>query len=294
MRRQRELQLNRDTTRHLIPPMIAAMIFLATLATAGSFAVDAVVDHWTNSVEGTLTVQIPGLPNSKSVEMEERITKVVSLLVKERGIKKTRTLSLDETITLLEPWLEPEIFRTSISIPRIIDVALDNKIKMDINSLAGRLKSLVPGTRITNNERFLGRIIRLAYLMQIVGGAVIIVVTFAAIAITMLATRTSLAMHTDTIELLHLIGAQDSYIARAFVQQALISSALGSLVGLLAGLVVIVVSIFLYLGIPPRGLPEIELGLTHWLILLLLPVGATTVASLTARVTVMKSLQRLR
>ena len=58
----------------------------------------------------------------------------------------------------------------------------------------------------------------------------------AAAATVMVATRASLAVHRETIELLHLIGAQDGFVARAFARRALGMGLRGGLIGLgLAG-----------------------------------------------------------
>jgi cell division transport system permease protein len=95
------------------------------------------------------------------------------------------------------------------------------------------------------------------------------------------------------IELLHLIGAQDSYIAAQFQWHALRFGCFGGLVGLaLAGVTVLAVGALL--GRIESGLlPDLALSAGEWTLLALVPVATAMVATVTARLTVVHALARL-
>ena len=62
--------------------------------------------------------------------------------------------------------------------------------------------------------------------------SILALIGLATIGTVIFTTRTGLAVHQEAIEVLHLIGAQDSYIARQFATRALMLALRGGLIGL--------------------------------------------------------------
>ena len=93
--------------------------------------------------------------------------------------------------------------------------------------------------------------------------------------------------------MLHLIGARDAYIARQFQGKAVFPALWGGTLGLLlAGITVAV------LWLPARGLegsllPTVRLHPPFLAGLAALPLAGAAIASITARVTVMRFLARM-
>src|SRR5216684_694126 len=127
-------------------------------------------------------------------------------------------------------------------------------------------------------------------ILALIGATAVLTVVFT--------TRTGLAVHHAVIEVLHLIGAQDGYIAGQFERQAL---GLGLRGGFL-GLALTVVTLYaiahpaaatVLLGQRVRLLPAFEIAPWHWLVLALLPFAAAFIAMVTARITVLRALARM-
>jgi cell division transport system permease protein len=102
-----------------------------------------------------------------------------------------------------------------------------------------------------------------------------------------------LAAHERSIELLHLIGAQDSYVARQFQNHALSLGLRGGLLGLVCALPTLYLARMLLQRIDSGLLPELNFLAHEWSYFVLLPVAAALVTMLAARVTVLRTLARL-
>jgi cell division transport system permease protein len=116
------------------------------------------------------------------------------------------------------------------------------------------------------------------------------------------ATRTGLAIHHGTVEVLHLIGARDSFIAAQFQWPALRLGLRGGLIGLVPALLTLLALSQAAGGVAPAGtavggaisaLPQLTLAPWQWAALLLLPLAAGLTALATARLTVLRSLARM-
>jgi cell division transport system permease protein len=122
---------------------------------------------------------------------------------------------------------------------------------------------------------------------------VVLLVVLAASIMVAFVTRMGLAAHQRSIELLHLIGAQDAYVARQFQGHALSFGLRGGILGVLLALPTLYLARVLLQRIDSGLLPELTLRPYEWSLFILLPVAAALVTMLTARVTVLRTLARL-
>ena len=150
----------------------------------------------------------------------------------------------------------------------------------------------MPGAVVDDHQRWVGGLVSLTRSVDLIAGLVVLLVGLAAVITVVFVTRTGLAIHRQVIELLHLIGAQDSYIARQFQTHAMKLGFKGGILGFAAALATIYAAGLLLSGSGRVLLPNFELGLREWILLGLLPLLATLVAMLTARWTVLRTLAR--
>jgi cell division transport system permease protein len=120
-------------------------------------------------------------------------------------------------------------------------------------------------------------------------------VTALIVAIVIFTARIGLAIHRSVIELLHLLGAQDAYIARQFQVHALSLGLRGGVIGAAAAALTVVI-----LG--PAGhmlelpVPIATYGIFDWrvwLLLIVTGIAAGGVAMVTARITVLRQLAQM-
>lgn len=291
----RDLALHRDPARRFLPWLIAMIVYLAGLALAGMMSLSAAVERWDTGLSGTLTVQIPS--GDTRAATDKAVTAAVTALERAPGVLSARPLSVAETAALLEPWLGPEVAPGTITdtlpLPRLIDVRIRTDAAPDIKGLTALVQSAAPGAVVDDHRQSLDRLIRLARSVELVALAIVVLVALAAIATVIFITRTGLAIHASNIELLHLIGATDGYVARQFQGQALDLALKGGAIGfvLIAATIYLVGSVAGALG--SGILPDLTLALSQWAALAAVPLGVALIGMITAHVTVVHALKAL-
>jgi cell division transport system permease protein len=281
----------RDRAGPLHPWMVALMVYLAALASAGMMALHGVVQRWDSTLAGTLTAVLPP-------EDLPQLEKVLQALRATPGVISVDVFDDAASARLLEPWLGPNVRIDELQLPRLIDVRADPALGIDRTALALNLAKLASGIRLSDDRRWLDPLFATAFAAEALAVAIVLLVAGAAVLSVVFATRTSLAIHQSTIEVLHLIGARDSYIAGQFQWQALHLALRGSVLGLaLAGVTLLLLGEAQAggdaLGAVATALPPASLAPLQWVLLLLLAPAASLAALATARLTVLRALARM-
>lgn len=285
-----DLQLDADRAGRFLPWALAVMVFLAALALAGALALDGTIEGWRRGVSSKLTVQIAARPDQP---MAPRVAKALDVLRGVPGIRAAEALPRPAIEALLKPWLGSEALQADLPLPALIDVTLDDNAALSVDAVTARLQAAVPGARIDDPKPWLDRLIQLGRLLQSLGGGIVLLVGLAAAAMVIFATRAGLAARRDTIELLHLMGAEDGYIARQFQRHVARQALRGGVVGALLAAAILLAIQLLAGGVNAGLLPGLSLSWWHWLALLVLPGAATLLAMTTARLAVLGELRAM-
>ena len=291
--RRADLAPDRDGSSRFLPWIIALMVYLAGLALAATMVLEQIAGHWSAGLRGSVTVIVEPSVGDDGADTDARVEAALGVIRTTPGVLSAVPLAMDDLASLVEPLLGEDLLSMNLPVPRLIDVALDGDSGPDLAGLAERLETAVPGSRIDDHEIWLRKVLRLARAVELVAVVVVALIALAAAATVMFATRTGLAVQRDVIEVLHLIGARDSYVARQFQGRAASLALRGGLLGLaLAGVTVAV------LWLSARDLegslsPAVRLDPPFLVGLAALPVAAAAIASITARVTVMRFLARM-
>jgi cell division transport system permease protein len=257
-------------------------------------ALDGAVSRWDRALVGTLTVQLPATSAGA-------LDQVLTLLRTTPGVRSATPLDDAATAALLKPWLGDAVALDELSLPRLVDVRIDPATALNRGALEERLKAAAAGARLDDNRRWLDQVLDTVLAVEIVAGAIVALIAIATIISIVFATRTGLAIHHGTVEVLHLIGAHDGYIADQFQWQALRLGLRGGIIGLVPAVLTLLAlgavagDRSLVPGLAPgvEALPRFALGAFGWLILLLLPLAAGLTALATARITVLRGLARM-
>ena len=287
-----DLRLEADASARFLPWALAAMVFLAVLALAGALTLDRAVSHWREGVSTRLTVRIADKPGQP---MAPRVAAALDLLRGMPGVGKATELDRAGVSALLRPWLGElgSGLTEALPLPGVIDVELLPGQALSVSALATRLENTVPGAQIDDPKPWLDRLVSLARLLQAVGFGVVLVVGLAAMMLVVFATRAGLAARRDTIEVLHLIGAEDAYVARQFQRHVSKLAMLGGLGGWLLAILLLLLIQLLAGNVGQGMLPALGLGWWHWPLLLGLPILGWLLAVFTARLTVLGELRRM-
>jgi cell division transport system permease protein len=286
------LNLRGDSSRRYLPWIIAFMVFLATLTIAAALVVTTAVSSWSGGLAGTMTVQIPPAAGGDA-ETDAVVGAVVEILRDTPGIIQANAYDKEKSRALLDPWLGDADDSVDLPLPRLIDVRLREDTTIDVAALRARIHERAPDAAIDDHAQWLGNLGDLTRSIQVAATAVVTVIILAAILTVVYATRSGVAVHQGTIEVLHYVGARDGDIARQFAIQAL-------LLGLLGGLIGFALAAFM-LGVMSQAAPSMEittlpsfaLETRDWIALGAVPIAAALIATVTARLTVLRTLGRM-
>lgn len=262
-------------TAHLTLFSSGVMAFLAVFALALSLATGRLADRWGEELANASTIRISA-PEAQMTEQTEAALRVLSTT---EGVASARALSDDEQRALLAPWFGPDVPVEDLPVPRLIEV-IEGPEGFDAAGLRMRLSAEAPGAVLDDHTRWRRPLIAAAQRVRALGLVTILLIGGAMAAMITLAANAALAANAQVIEVLRLVGAQDSYIARAFERRftlrALAGAAAGTCVGILAVLALPSQSDVGFLtGLGFRGV--------EWFWLLILPPVAGGVAYLATR-----------
>ncbi|MFC7455476.1 cell division protein FtsX [Insolitispirillum peregrinum] len=288
-----DLPVARDSSGGFLPWLIALMVFFAAMATTGSVGLTDMIARWNRDVAGTLTVQIPPVIGTTAKAKEEtaaRVERAVRLLQSLPNVVSASEIPADKLAALLEPWLGSRELIDELPTPRLIDVTLNPQARPSLEDLQTRLKDAVEGATIDDHQVWMSKLISLAEGLQKLAWGVIALVSFTTTTTVIYATRTALAVHRPHIEVLHFVGATDSYIARQFASRGLALGLLGGLGGLLGAVPTLWAIVRLSEGLQGGLIPAITIAPLTWALLGSFPVIAGLIAMITAHITVRRQL----
>ncbi len=291
LRKHFDLPLAKDPTARFLLLITAVMVYLAALALAGALVASDMAQRWDSGLTGSLTVQIMPQSGPGAVPLAERLEKTLGILRATAGVKSAAALPASQISRLLEPWLGPEAASDPLlPVPALVDVTIDAPV--DVAALKERLKG-VSGATLDDHAAWLAELRAFAGSVKMAAGGVVLLVSGAALMSVVFAVRAGLAIHGNVVKLLHLMGATDHYVSRQFEAHVLGLCLRGGAIGLaLAALTLLGVG-HTAGSLRASLLPDASLALWQWLSLLLVPLIACVLAILTARRTVLRTLESM-
>ncbi len=270
--------------------VIAVMCFLASVALGITLTVSNVAAEWSADLAGVITVQVKPRPN---VDGETQMGTTLEILRETPGIAAATPVPTSSAAELLEPWLGGVDLPSDIAVPQLIDVRLDPVRQPDLEALGLRLDQAVPGIEIDDHFRWKSRLSAFAGSLEGLAIAALLLIVAATVAIVVFATRAAMEANRGVIEVLHLIGARDTFIAGEFQAQFLWVGLRAGAVGAVAAALLLVALTAFAGGRGEFFLPGLGVTWTTYPTLLLVPILAATVSFATARATALSVLARI-
>lgn len=282
--------VRRGEATRLLPWVMAIMVYLCVLAAAGSLLLHSGFDDWASSLQGRITVQITGEEkdtiNAEANEIEEALRLTP-------GIVSVRTLNDDEISELLEPWLGAGNITDDLPVPVMIDVETSEDLYVNLDALESKIKQISDNVYLDDHAKWLSHFYDLAYTIEFTAIGILIMVLLASICIVMFGTKSSMSEHKSTIEIMHLMGAHDQMIAKAYQKRFMFYGLKGGVIGLLLAFITIYGLLNLVQDLS-SGLVEMPaLPYLKMSLLLIFPLMFAFITMLAARITVMRELGRM-
>ena len=209
-----------------------AMTFLCVFALALSLASGRLATRWSEALAKTATIRL----SAPAEQVQIQTDAILATLAVTPGIASYRQIDDAETKKLLEPWFGPGLPVEALPIPRLIEV-VEADPPYDAEGLKQRLTAEAPGAVLDDHTRWRRPLAEAASRIRLLGVLSIVLIGATMAAMITLAARAALATNAEVIRVLRLVGAKDSYIARAFVRRFTLRTLTGAAVGAAAGLI---------------------------------------------------------
>lgn len=220
--------------------VISIMCFLACLTAGAVWMIKQSSDAWLKDIASEVTAQVE--PQDKG-DIEKRLADVVSFLEKQAGIASAKSLTLEDSASLLEPWLGSSDALKTLPVPRLIAITLDRQNPPDLEQIGETLKKEFKGVALDDHRRWQQQIRAVTRSFALGGIAILLLVAAATTAVIVSATKSAMASNRDIVEVLHFVGATDKFIAREFEKHFLS-------LGIKAGVVGAAAAMLVFLGMP--------------------------------------------
>jgi cell division transport system permease protein len=260
--------------------VVAVLCFLACVTALGVLAANRAAHGWTAQLSAEATVIVrprPGeTPDSAAARAAEALAGV-------SGVAEARALEPQKAYDLVRPWLGDVADVEDLPVPRLVAVSLDERRPATAGTLEQALKGQGVDAIVDDHSLWLKDVRRAAGVARGMGTVVFLLIAGAAAAVVAFATRAGLAAQRDVVEVLHLAGAEDRFIAQLFQLRFARVAAVAGFIG--AGGAIMAGAILRLLGGTQGLTPALPIAWSDLAAVLPCPLLAAGVAALAARFT---------
>lgn len=215
--------------------VVAIMTFLASMTTGVVMLVRASAAEWQSDVASELTIQVRPSPGR---DIERDLRAVADAARSQPGILEVRPFSKEESARLLEPWLGTGLSLDDLPVPRVIVARIAPGAVPDLVALRRAVAQAAPAASVDDHRAWIERMRSMTGAIVLAGTGVLMLVIIATVISVSFATKGAMAANRPIVEVLHFVGAKDSYIANHFLRHFLRLGLEGGLIGGLAAMLV--------------------------------------------------------
>jgi cell division transport system permease protein len=272
--------LGAEARRAPTPWVIAIMSFSIMLIAATGLALANTASVLTRAIESRYALEVPGGGSD--------LNALVSALRASPGITSVEAVSEGAMRKTLERWLGPAANSSDLPVPALVN--FDVRPGADLAAVQKRAQAIAPAARIVAHRDSVGPLLHSLVVLQVVAFGLVLLLSAAAAAAVVLAARSALETHRFTIDVMHGIGATDLQVTHLFQRKIAIDALIGSVTG---GIAAAAVLLLLAGGATFAGdlTGGATLNIGDLLLLALLPLALTALATWVARTAVLRALR---
>jgi cell division transport system permease protein len=180
--------------------------------------VSASAAEWQSEVASEITLQVRPVAGR---DLDRDAAAAVEAMRTQPGILQVRPFSKDESAKLLEPWLGSGLSIEQLPVPRVIVARVQPGATLDLAALRGRVSQVAPSASVDDHRAWIERMRSMTGATVFAGIGILVLVIAATIISVSFATRGAMAANRPIVEVLHFVGAGDSYIANRFLRHFL-------------------------------------------------------------------------
>jgi len=208
--------------------VVAIMTFLASLTAGAVMLVVSAASDWQSDVSREVTIQVRPIAG-RDIEADER--KATEIARAAAGIADVQAYTKEESARLVEPWLGAGIGLDDLPIPRLIVVKLFSGARPDFAALRKTLTAQVATASLDDHRHWVDRMRTMAGTAVVTGIGVLALVLAVTVLSVTFATRGAMAANRPIVEVLHYVGATDSFVGRQFQRHFLLLGFKGGAIG---------------------------------------------------------------
>ncbi|MDH5723287.1 MAG: hypothetical protein OEY94_08220 [Alphaproteobacteria bacterium] len=295
MRSGYDLPLEKSPDTKFLLILVTLMVFLAVLSLSGSLALHDMSERWSSGLENKVTIEIPIETKDGhllSQDTVKRETERLQIKLENHPFVKSAEILEDKDMgKLLDPWIGQDLLFSEVPLPGLIALEIKENAPTTLDDFRIDLAEMSSYANLEDHQEWLSELIRFAGILQSLSLIISVIIIGTTITAIIAAVRARMAIHKKEIELLHLIGAPDIYIAKQFRRHMSIIAFKGAILGTFLGLVsVFILMIFSQLIDSPL-IPSLEISFISFLMILAFPLFFPAITSVTAYQTVLRSLK---
>ncbi len=208
--------------------VVAIMTFLASITTGTVLLVSASAAEWQSEVASEITVQVRPVAGR---DLDRDAAAAAEAMRTQANIVQVRPFTKDESAKLLEPWLGTGLSIDQLPVPRVIVARVQPGATLDLAALRGRVVQVAPSASVDDHRAWIERMRSMTGATVFAGIAILALVIAATIISVSFATRGAMAANRPIVEVLHFVGAGDTYIANRFLRHFLRLGLEGGMIG---------------------------------------------------------------
>ncbi|RAN36702.1 ABC transporter permease [Hyphomonas sp. GM-8P] len=268
--------------------VVAALCFLAALAALSAKSTYGAARAWTAEVEGELTVTLQDVDRRAAEDARK-------LIESTDGVASAHLMSKDEIDELLEPNFGNRGLPDSLPLPQLIAVTADPHVPDMGPTLQRVLTQAGYNSAVDEHADWAGDVRRVLAITRLIALTAVALLASTAVAVIAFATHAALLARRDIVDVLHLSGARDRFIASLFERRFWVLGLRSGAVGALLALGAAAAAIFAAKAHGGHAglLPELSLDYLDLVVLVLTPVIAGLAARIAARITVIRALKSM-
>jgi len=274
-----------------MPWVIAIMTFLTVLAASAGLIMLNATQQGSDDIARQVTVQIvepdPAARNAQRDRLAE-------MLKRDDGVSQAEIVPDAEIRELLIPWLGEDIEEANIPVPSLIDVTLrESADAAKLDALAAKIRPISPSAKLDSQANWIAPFFALMNSLLMLTGGILLLLLLATSATVMLAVRSALNTHKETLGIMHMLGGTDVQAARLFQRRMALDALLGAVVGFVLAAVIIWILSFQFSAAGSGLLTGASMPWYGWIIIALIPLGVMGLAMLIARRTALSALRNI-
>ena len=274
-----------------MPWVIAIMLFLTLLVAAAGLTLAEAARQGGQDLARHVTVQIIEADPAQRAEQRAAVTRTLRKL---DSIAEVKPVPDADVRALLEPWLGTGVIDADVPVPALVDVRFGSAPTAEtLTRVQSTLRSVAPNIRVDSHSSWMAPFFELMRALLWLAAAMFLLLLVATSAVVILAVRSTLNTHRETIEIMHMMGGTDVQAARLFQRRVALDALLGGIVGFIVAAVVIMTVGGRFAAVEPGLLSDAHFPYYGWAILAFIPLAVMALAMLMARMTVISALKRI-